>query len=316
MDHRDLHRMSTPPTQAAGRMRIVRTVAELRAALRPRRREGASVGLVPTMGALHEGHLSLIRAARRRCDVVVVSLFVNPAQFDERTDLDRYPRREREDAERAAAAGADVLFAPTAEEVYPEGFATFVEVVGLTDRLEGAVRGSGHFRGVTTVVTKLLNMVGPDFAFFGQKDAQQLAVIRRLVADLDLPVRIEAMPIVREADGVAMSSRNALLGAEGRSRARALPAALAAARQRVAAGEGAPSAICAAAREELRARGVEPEYVELVDPATFEPRQRLDGPALLLLAARVAGVRLIDNELLTSVTRPQIPEEEAMQCSA
>jgi pantoate--beta-alanine ligase len=316
MDHRDPQSMSTPSTHAARRMQTVRTVAALRAALEPARRGGATVGLVPTMGALHEGHLSLIRAARERCDVVVVSLFVNPAQFDERADLDRYPRREREDAELAAAAGADLLFAPAPEEVYPEGFSTFVEVVGLTDRLEGTARGSEHFRGVTTVVTKLLNMVGPDVAFFGQKDAQQLAVIRRLVSDLDLPVRIEAMPIVREADGLAMSSRNVLLDDDARLRARALPAALAAARERAAEGQSAASALGAAAREELRRRGVEPDYVELVDPATFEPRERLDDAALLVLAARIDGVRLIDNELLPADQGTRVSEKKAIECSA
>ena len=204
-------------------MRTVRTVAELRSALAPHRRSERTIGLVPTMGALHEGHLSLIRHASAHCDVVVVSLFVNPAQFNERSDLERYPRQESRDADLAAEAGADVLFAPSAEEVYPPGFATAVEVLGLTERLEGAARGAEHFRGVTTVVAKLLCMAMPDVAYFGQKDAQQLVVIRRLVEDLNLPVRIEARPTVREPDGLAMSSRNRLLSAEERSRALALP---------------------------------------------------------------------------------------------
>src|SRR2546430_3371819 len=164
-------------------MRIVRTVTDLRADLVPARREGLTIGLVPTMGALHEGHLSLIRAAREQCDRVVVSLFVNPAQFNEGSDLERYPKRERDDSALAAEAGGDVLFAPSVDEVYPPGFATSVEVLGLTDRLEGAARGSAHFRGVTTVVAKLLCMTLPDVAYFGQKDAQQLVVVRRLVAD-------------------------------------------------------------------------------------------------------------------------------------
>ena len=192
-------------------MRTVRTVEELRSALAQARRRGATIGLVPTMGALHEGHLSLIRRASEQCEVVVVSLFVNPAQFNERGDLERYPRRERDDAELAAAAGAGLLFAPSVEEVYPAGFATAVEVLGVSERLEGAARGSEHFRGVSTVVTKLLCMVAPDVAYFGQKDAQQVVVIRRLVADLNLPVRVQALPTVREPDGLAMSSRNALL---------------------------------------------------------------------------------------------------------
>jgi pantoate--beta-alanine ligase len=331
MDHGASSDMRTTPTDARGRMLAVRTVAELRAALAPSRRTEASVGLVPTMGALHDGHLSLIRAARARCDIVVVSLFVNPAQFNERADLERYPRQEATDAELAAAAGADVLFAPSQDEVYPDGFATYVEVVGLTDRLEGAVRGAGHFRGVTTVVTKLLNMVAPDVAFFGQKDAQQLAVIRRLAADLNLPVEIVAAPTVREPDGVAMSSRNALLRAEGRRRASALPAALAAAREAAREGERRSAAITSAAREQLQAVGVEPEYVEVVDPDTFEALAELSAAGLLVLAARVEDVRLIDNELLTagppnlqapdrdtlvSPIRPATIHEEALQCNA
>ena len=211
-------------------MRIVGTVEQLRAALAAGRREGRVIGLVPTMGALHAGHLSLIERAREQCDLVVVSLFVNPAQFTERADLEHYPRREEHDAGLAAGAGVDVLFAPSVEEVYPAGFATSVEVLGVTDRLEGVARGAAHFRGVSTVVTKLLCMAMPDIAYFGQKDAQQLVVIRRLVADLNIPVTIEACPTVREADGLAMSSRNALLSPEERARALALPAALDAAR--------------------------------------------------------------------------------------
>ncbi len=193
-------------------------------------------------------------------------LFVNPTQFDERADLDRYPRRESEDRQLAAAAGADILFAPAPEEVYPHGFATTVEVRGLTERLEGEARGSGHFRGVTTVVTKLLCMVAPDVAYFGQKDAQQVLVIRRLVADLNLPVRIEALPTVREPDGLALSSRNARLTAEQRRRALALPAALAAARTRVAAGARSGAAVASAAEASIRAGGLEPEYVAVRRP--------------------------------------------------
>ncbi|MGH3429157.1 MAG: pantoate--beta-alanine ligase, partial [Mycobacteriales bacterium] len=202
-------------------MRTLRTVGELRAALAPARRAGSTIGLVPTMGALHEGHLSLIRRAREQCGVVAVSLFVNPAQFNERSDLERYPRSERRDAGLAAEAGADLLFAPSVEEVYPPGFATAVEVLGLTDRLEGAARGASHFRGVTTVVTKLLCMAMPDILYLGQKDAQQAVVVRRLIADLNLPVRVEALPTVRESDGLALSSRNALLDPRARGRARA-----------------------------------------------------------------------------------------------
>ena len=191
-------------------MRTLRTVSELRAALRGPRREERTIGLVPTMGALHDGHIALIRRAREDTDEVVVSLFVNPAQFTDDADLAAYPRDEVRDAAMAAEAGADLLFAPAPEEVYPPGFATRVEVRGpVVETLEGAHRGAEHFHGVTTVVTKLLNMVGPDVVYFGQKDAQQVVVVRRLVADLDLPVRIEAIPTVREPDGLALSSRNA-----------------------------------------------------------------------------------------------------------
>jgi pantoate--beta-alanine ligase len=283
-------------------MRTVRTVAELRSALAPDRRPERTVGLVPTMGALHEGHLSLIRHASAHCDVVVVSLFVNPAQFNERSDLEHYPRQEGHDADLAAEAGADVLFAPSAEEVYPPGFATVVEVLGVTERLEGAARGAEHFRGVTTVVAKLLCMAMPDVAYFGQKDAQQLLVIRRLVEDLNLPVRIEARPTVREADGLAMSSRNRLLSAEERSRALALPAALNAAHERAAAGERSTAALLNAAHERLHAFGVEPEYVALVDRDTLEPLEELTDEGLLALAARIGEVRLIDNAVLTAAT--------------
>ncbi|MDQ6810836.1 MAG: pantoate--beta-alanine ligase, partial [Actinomycetota bacterium] len=232
-------------------MRTVRTVTDLRGVLACARTGERSIGLVPTMGALHEGHLSLIRHARANCDVVVVSLFVNPAQFNEGSDLERYPRGEDRDRQLVASVGGDVLFAPSVEEVYPAGFATAVEVLGLTERLEGQARGAEHFRGVTTVVTKLLCMAMPDVAYFGKKDAQQVAVIRRLVEDLNLAVAIEALPTVREPDGLAMSSRNLLLSQVERSRARALPAALGAALQRARAGEVSAAALVGAAREEM-----------------------------------------------------------------
>lgn len=296
-------------------MRTVRTVAELRSALAPARREGLVIGLVPTMGALHDGHLSLLHRARERCDVVVVSLFVNPSQFNERADLERYPRDERRDAELAAAAGADVLFAPSVEEVYPAGFATSVEVLGLTERLEGAARGAEHFRGVATVVTKLLCMALPDVAYFGQKDAQQVLVIRRLASDLNLPVAIEALPTVREPDGLAMSSRNALLSDEERARALALPAALDAARTLAGEGERSAQALLEAARAAMLPFDVEPEYVALVEPDTLEPIATLSGDALLALAARVGAVRLIDNTMLSPVRQP-LEGEAIATCSA
>ena len=217
------------PTHAQGDLRLLRDKQELRAALAPSRREGRSIGLVPTMGALHEGHLSLLRAARAECDVVVMSLFVNPAQFGPGEDLDRYPRDEERDVLLAAEAGVDLVYAPPPESVYPAGFSTQVEVEGeLTRVLDGEPdrRGPGHFRGVATVVAKLFNVVQPDVAWFGQKDAQQAAVIRRMAADLDFPARIEVLPTVREPDGLAMSSRNAYLGPCAREQATALSRAL------------------------------------------------------------------------------------------
>jgi pantoate--beta-alanine ligase len=297
-------------------MRTLRTVGELRAALAPARGAGSTIGLVPTMGALHEGHLSLIRRAREQCDVVVVTLFVNPAQFNERTDLERYPRSERNDAGMAAEAGADLLFAPAVDEVYPPGFATAVEVLGLTDRLEGASRGSSHFRGVTTVVTKLLCMTMPHTLYLGQKDAQQVAVIRRLVADLDLPVQIEALPTVREHDGIALSSRNALLDPDARRRALALFGALRAASELAEDGEHSATALLGAARGALTAADVRPDYVALVDPTTLLPIEELDRPALLAVAAAVGGVRLIDNVTLQPAPQVAPLSGKAVPCSA
>jgi pantoate--beta-alanine ligase len=276
-------------------MKTIRTIAELRRALGERRGAGERIGLVPTMGAFHEGHLSLMRAARRGCDVVVVSLFVNPTQFNDAADLEVYPRDEDRDAALAAELGVDYLFAPEPAHVYPPAFATTVAVRGITDGLEGAHRGHGHFDGVTTVVTKLLNIVAPDVAYFGQKDAQQVAVIRRLVADLDIPVRIEVCPIVRADDGLALSSRNVLLSAHDRERAIALHRALGAVQAAVSSGEHDPGAAAAAGRARLAAVGIEPEYLELVAPDTMEPVPRVQGDVLAVVAARVGPVRLIDN---------------------
>jgi pantoate--beta-alanine ligase len=279
----------------------IRTVAELRTALAPVRRGGKSIGLVPTMGALHDGHLSLVAKARAATDLVVVSLFVNPTQFDDAADLHAYPRDEARDAELARDAGADVLFAPPTDEVYPQGFSTSVRVAGITVSLEGRSRGEEHFAGVATVVAKLLNMVQPDVAFFGQKDAQQVAVIRRLARDLDIPVRIEIGATVREPDGLALSSRNVRLRDGARERAVALPRALAAAREAVAQGERDPASVTAAARAAMLAFGVEPEYLEVVTPDTFVPVHHIDGEQVLVaVAARVGDVRLIDNELLAA----------------
>ncbi len=287
-------------------MRTVRTVSDLSAALGDHRAAGRSIGLVPTMGAFHPGHLSLIRRARQECDELVVSLFVNPAQFNDAADLDAYPRDESRDAQAAAELGVDYLFAPSPREVYPEGFATAVSVSGLTDRLEGAHRGRAHFDGVTTVVTKLFNMVGPDVAYFGQKDAQQVSVIKRLVRDLNLPVRIEVCPTVREADGLAMSSRNELLSAEDRARAAALPRALRAVADAVGAGERDAVAALDSGRAELRSADIEPEYLELVSPDTLDPVGRIDGDVMALVAARVGTTRLIDNHMIQLL--PTTPE--------
>ncbi len=279
-------------------MNVVHTVAELRAALVGSRRAGQTIGLVPTMGAFHEGHLSLMRRARRDCDVVVVSLFVNPAQFNDPADLERYPSDHERDRALAADLGIDYLFAPAVEEVYPPGFATTVSVAGITETLEGAHRGRSHFDGVTTVVAKLFNMVSPDVAYFGQKDAQQALVIRRLVRDLDMPVRIEVCPTVREADGLALSSRNAHLSPSDRVRATALHRALAAVQDAVTDGELDPAALLARAHAELDAAAIEPDYFELVSTETLAPVSRIDGPVLAVLAADVGGTRLIDNQLV------------------
>jgi len=281
-------------------VRTVRTVAELREALAPERGAGRTIGLVPTMGALHEGHLALLRHAREQSDVVVMSLFVNPAQFAPTEDLQAYPRDEQRDSDLAAAEGVDLLFAPGLEEVYPPGFATTVSVGGLTDTLEGAPehRGTEHFSGVTTVVTKLLNMVAPDAAYFGQKDAQQALVIRKLVADLDIPVRIEVCPTVRDPDGLALSSRNAYLSEDERERALGLSRAMRAAEQAVAAGRLEADDVLAAAREQLAAHGVDPEYLELRSSKDLSPVQRVNGSTLLAVAARVGRARLIDNTIL------------------
>jgi pantoate--beta-alanine ligase len=282
-------------------VRTVRARAELRQCLIEPRRRGESIGLVPTMGAFHDGHLSLIRAARRSCDVVVVTLFVNPTQFRAGEDLGSYPRDEARDLEVAEKEGVDLLFAPPAEEVYPDGFTTAVEVLGLTEVLCGApeLRGPEHFRGVTTVVAKLLNIVQPDVAFFGQKDAQQAIVIRRMVRDLDFPVRIEVLPTVREPDGLAMSSRNRYLTDEERRRATALHRALSAAAEVAGGGERSVEPALAAARAELREAGVEPEYLEARDAEDLTPAESLNGrPVLVALAARVGRARLIDNTLI------------------
>jgi pantoate--beta-alanine ligase len=282
-------------------MRTLRSSAEVKNALAQQRRAGARIGLVPTMGAFHEGHLSLMRHARPECDEVVVSLFVNPTQFDEHADLEAYPRDEDQDAILASEAGVDYLFVPTVEEMYPDGFATAVSVSGLTETLEGVRRGRSHFDGVTTVVAKLFNIVDPDVAYFGQKDAQQVHVIRRMVRDLNVDIQIEVCPTVREPDGLAMSSRNVRLSTIERRRATALHRSLMTADESVAAGERDPSVVTARARAELDAADVETEYFELVHADTLVPITQIDQtPVLALVAARVGSTHLIDNQQLST----------------
>ena len=276
-------------------MKTLRTIAEIRAHVAAARAAGRTVGLVPTMGAFHAGHHALMRAACAACDEVVVSLFVNPAQFDEVSDLTAYPRDEAADLAIAERHGVDAVFAPGAAEIYPDGFATTVSVGRLGEVLEGVERGAAHFAGVCTVVCKLFTIVAPDIAFFGQKDAQQVVVIRRMTRDLDLPVELAVVPTVREPDGLALSSRNARLGAGDRRRAVALSRGLAAAAEQLANG---PRAAEAAGIAAMRALGVTPEYLSAVDPETLEPVQRAAGRVLLVVAARIGPARLIDNVLI------------------
>lgn len=284
-------------------MRVVHTKGELREVLAEPRREGKRIGLVPTMGYFHGGHLSLMRAARQDCDVVVVSLFVNPTQFGPGEDLDAYPRDADRDAELAALEGVDLLWMPDAGEMYPEGFATTVEVGNaLTGVLEGDPehRGPSHFRGVTTVVAKLFNAVQPDIAYFGRKDAQQALVIERMTLDLDFPIEIAVLPTVREEDGLALSSRNAYLTGEQREQATAISRALRAAERAAQEGETSTDALVKAARDELRRAGIEPEYVEARAAEDLSPVAELNGrPVLVAVAARVGRARLIDNVLIT-----------------
>ena len=285
-------------------MRVIETIEEMRAARRGYASERVGrvgrVGLVPTMGFLHAGHLSLVERARAENEQVVVSIFVNPTQFGPHEDLSRYPRDLPRDLALLEAAGADVVFTPPVEQVYPEGFGTYVEPAGaLAERLEAATR-PGHFRGVATVVTKLLLIVAPDRAYFGQKDAQQVAVVRRMVADLNLPVEARVLPTVREPDGLAMSSRNKYLGPEDRAAAvvlnRALRAGAAAFEDKPA---GSVTAVIAAMTAVVAA---EPranlDYADVCDPDTFAPLTELRAPALLAIAAKVGPARLIDNFLL------------------
>ena len=281
-------------------MRIIRTIDGIRTAVTEARAARRSVGLVPTMGAFHDGHLSLMRAARADNDLVVVSLFVNPTQFGPSEDLAAYPRDEARDAALAEQQGVDILFAPEPAEIYPDGFATSIHVSGITEVLDGAARGAFHFDGVATVVAKLFGIVAPDIAYFGQKDAQQVMVVRQVVRDLNLPVRIEACPIVREPDGLAMSSRNVYLDADARQQATALNRALDAASDLHAAGERDAATILEAARRVLLRADIRPDYLELRSNDDLTPLEHVDRDALLAVAARVGAARLIDNHILTT----------------
>jgi len=279
-------------------MLVRKTIAETRSAIRALRSAGKSIGFIPTMGALHEGHLALVRAARRQCDAVVVSIFVNPTQFGPSEDLDRYPRPFEQDSALLAAEGVDVLFAPTPEEMYPAGATTFVTVEELSSRLDGASR-PGHFRGVATVVAKLFNVVQPDVAFFGQKDAAQVAVLRRMVRDLDFNVEIAVQATVREADGLAMSSRNRYLSPQERISALALSQALLLMEVMAQNGEHDAERLLAEGRRKLVAEpGVRLDHLSIVNPYTLEPLENVASGALIAVAAYVGNTRLIDNILL------------------
>lgn len=276
-------------------METIYTVDWMKQTARQARAEGRIVGLVPTMGALHEGHLSLVRAAQQQCAPVVVSIFVNPAQFGPKEDFAKYPRPIERDRALLEDLRVDCLFAPTAAEIYPSDFRTYVEVGGLSERYEGRSR-PGHFRGVATVVLKLFEIVQPNFAYFGRKDAQQARIVRQMASDLNLDTEIVVCPIVREADGLAMSSRNAYLSAEERQRATVLHRALDTARQEILGGERNATRLLGRMREVLKSEpGAEPDYVEIVDADTFEPVTLLRRECLVVMAVRVGGVRLLDN---------------------
>jgi pantoate--beta-alanine ligase len=279
-------------------MKIINAISDMQSLVESLRKEGKKIGFVPTMGFLHEGHLSLMGRAREENTVVVVSIFVNPTQFGPQEDLDRYPRDAEGDRAKCEAAGVDILFMPGTKEMYPEKPSVFVTVEGISDVLEGAIR-PGHFRGVATVVAKLFNIVKPHRAYFGQKDFQQCVVIRRMVAGLDLDVEIVVMPTVREADGLAMSSRNAYLSPEERRAATALFRALKAGEELIKSGVHEPEKV----RQKMRAmllseKGIEIDYAEIVDPESLSPVETIKGGMVLLVAARLGRTRLIDNLLV------------------
>jgi pantoate--beta-alanine ligase len=284
-------------------LKICKTIHEMRAESRAIRGAGKRLGFVPTMGALHEGHLSLVRAARSSSDLVAASIFVNPTQFGVNEDLAKYPRSFERDRELLQGERVELLFAPSVEEMYPAGAVTWVTVEGLSDKLDGRSR-PGHFRGVTTVVAKLFHVVQPDAAFFGQKDAAQVAIIRRMVRDLNLPVEIGVCPIVRAADGLAMSSRNAYLDPDERKRALVLQRSLLRAEHLAETGERNAARLVAAGREEIdKESSVRLDYFEIVNPDTLDPLEDISGGGLVAVAAVVGGTRLIDNILLGNPRR-------------
>ena len=279
-------------------MKTITSVSDMQSLADSLRMQGKTIGFVPTMGFLHKGHLSLMHASEKECDVTVVSIFVNPAQFGPKEDLDRYPRDAEGDRAKCKSAGVDILFMPSAAEMYPEKPSVFVTVEGISDILEGAIR-PGHFRGVATVVAKLFNIVKPHKAYFGQKDFQQCAVIKQMVIGLNLDVEVIVLPTVREADGLAMSSRNSYLDPEQRQKATCLFRALAAGEELIKNGVREPETI----KQKMRAilvneKGVEIDYVEVADPDRLAPLERVGGGMALLIAVRLGGIRLIDNLLI------------------
>lgn len=280
-------------------MQTVETIASVRSALAEHRRAGRTIGFIPTMGALHKGHLALVRRARAEVDVVVVSIFVNPIQFNDQRDLAAYPRDLARDSAALHAERTDLLFAPTVSEMYPPGFQTEVRVKEVSKPLEGVSRGTAHFDGVATVVAKLFNIVQPGRAYFGQKDAQQVVVVTRMVRDLAIPVEIVVCPTVREADGLAMSSRNVRLDADARRRAPAIKRALDAASRLVESGERRASIVAEAATRTLADAGITPEYCDVVSPVDLRPLESISDDVLIAIAARVGDVRLIDNILVS-----------------
>jgi pantoate--beta-alanine ligase len=286
-------------------MRVIQSIQEMQSACRALRHGGQSLGLVPTMGALHAGHLSLVKASKAACDVTAVSIFVNPTQFGPKEDLAKYPRTFARDREMLEAEGVDLLFAPGVEEMYPAGASTWVEVEGEGGRLEGASR-PGHLRGVATVVSKLFHIVAPTHAFFGQKDAAQLAVLRKMVRDLHFDLQIVGCPIVREPDGLAMSSRNAYLGVEERRQALVLSRALRAASDLVVSGESSSAPLLAAMREVFAAESAARiDYITVVNPDTLLPVDDIRHGAMLAVAAYIGATRLLDNVLTRDIVRKE-----------